>query len=186
MIVDNNSFAKELNTASRKKWCKACTDIFEQFLPVGLFADNEKITASTFIDRNINAATVNRLKDRIETLETQNDKLHQYLSFLIENLPDLILKTIHADLDLNELDSKDAVQIKPQQENCFSHIKGIPIATRREKDVLELLAKGYCAKEIASQLFISETTVITHKKNLKKKFNVKNTVELVSKIRSMK
>ena len=49
-------------------------------------------------------------------------------------------------------------------------------------DVFILLEKGYCAKEIAKSLFISETTVITHKKNLKEKFQAKNTVELISKI----
>jgi DNA-binding NarL/FixJ family response regulator len=59
-----------------------------------------------------------------------------------------------------------------------------PCPTRREKDVLELLVKGLCAKEIANKLFISESTVITHKKNLKEKFNAKNTVELISKAQS--
>jgi DNA-binding CsgD family transcriptional regulator len=48
-------------------------------------------------------------------------------------------------------------------------------------DVCRLLAKGFCAKEIARILFISETTVVTHKRNLKVKFNAKNTVELISK-----
>ena len=56
-----------------------------------------------------------------------------------------------------------------------------PALTKREIEVLDLLVKGLCAKEIADNLFISETTVITHKKNLKKKYNVRNTVELISK-----
>ncbi len=56
-----------------------------------------------------------------------------------------------------------------------------PLPTRREKEVLILLTQGYCAKEIAKRLFISETTVITHKRNLKEKFKAKNTVELISK-----
>ncbi len=56
-----------------------------------------------------------------------------------------------------------------------------PLPTRREKEVLCLLTQGYCAKEIAKRLFISETTVITHKRNLKEKFKAKNTVELISK-----
>jgi DNA-binding CsgD family transcriptional regulator len=59
--------------------------------------------------------------------------------------------------------------------------KSYPSLTRREIEVLQLLVKGLCAKEIASSLFISESTVITHKKNLKKKFDARNSVELISK-----
>ena len=57
-----------------------------------------------------------------------------------------------------------------------------PSLTKREVDVFNLLSKGLCAKEIAKILFISETTVITHKKNLKEKFKAKNTVELISNV----
>ncbi len=53
--------------------------------------------------------------------------------------------------------------------------------SKREKEILQLLADGYSAKEIASMLFISATTVITHRKNLIEKFNVRNTAELIKK-----
>jgi DNA-binding NarL/FixJ family response regulator len=52
--------------------------------------------------------------------------------------------------------------------------------SQREKEVLELLAKGYSTKDIAKQLFITEKTVETHRKNMAKKANVKNTAELVA------
>lgn len=51
--------------------------------------------------------------------------------------------------------------------------------TRREKEVLLLLASGLSTKEIASQLFISDNTVETHRRHLLQKFGVKNSVELI-------
>lgn len=55
----------------------------------------------------------------------------------------------------------------------------IPIITRREKEVLILIAEGMTNPEIANKLFISTTTVDTHRKNLLAKFEVKNTAALV-------
>ncbi len=51
--------------------------------------------------------------------------------------------------------------------------------TRREKEVLELIAKGKTTKEIAINLFISEKTVETHRSNLFSKFDVKNVISLL-------
>ena len=53
------------------------------------------------------------------------------------------------------------------------------VLTRREKEVLELIAEGMTNAEIAKQLFIGVTTVDTHRKNLLAKFEAKNTASLV-------
>lgn len=55
-----------------------------------------------------------------------------------------------------------------------------PILTRREKEVLELIAAGHTNPDIAEKLFISTTTVDTHRKNLLLKFEVKNVAALIS------
>lgn len=55
----------------------------------------------------------------------------------------------------------------------------IPVITRREKEVLELIAEGMTNGEIAQKLFISTSTVDTHRKNLLAKFDVKNTASLI-------
>jgi DNA-binding NarL/FixJ family response regulator len=55
----------------------------------------------------------------------------------------------------------------------------IPILTRREKEVLGLIAEGLTNHEIGEKLFISTTTVDTHRKNLLSKFAVKNTATLI-------
>lgn len=56
---------------------------------------------------------------------------------------------------------------------------GNPVLTRREKEVLELIADGLTNGEIAAKLFISVATVDTHRKNLLAKFQAKNTASLV-------
>ncbi len=53
------------------------------------------------------------------------------------------------------------------------------VITRRELEVLMLIAEGMTNNEIAGKLFISFTTVDTHRKNLLEKFSAKNTAELV-------
>jgi len=53
------------------------------------------------------------------------------------------------------------------------------ILTRREKEVLKLIADGMTNNEIAKNLFISSTTIDTHRKNLLEKFDAKNTAVLI-------
>lgn len=57
--------------------------------------------------------------------------------------------------------------------------KEIPSLSKREKEILKLIIKEYTTKEIASQLFIGQSTVETHRKNLLRKLRVKNTAGLV-------
>lgn len=52
--------------------------------------------------------------------------------------------------------------------------------TKREKDVLKLIASGLTSQQISEKLFISYFTVAEHRKNIMKKLSVKNTVELVN------
>ena len=52
--------------------------------------------------------------------------------------------------------------------------------SQREKEVLELLAKGFSTKDIAKRLYITEKTVETHRKNMAKKAQAKNSAELVA------
>ena len=54
-----------------------------------------------------------------------------------------------------------------------------PILTRREKEVLELIAEGLTNNEIAQRIFVSTNTVDTHRKNLLTKLEAKNTASLV-------
>lgn len=56
---------------------------------------------------------------------------------------------------------------------------GMPVISRREKEVLQLIAQGLTNAETAEKLFISIPTVNTHRKSLLEKFEAKNTAMLI-------
>jgi DNA-binding CsgD family transcriptional regulator len=60
--------------------------------------------------------------------------------------------------------------------------EGIGEITRREKEILYLIGAGFSTKQIASQLFISTNTVQTHRGNLLRKLQVKNSMELIREV----
>lgn len=53
------------------------------------------------------------------------------------------------------------------------------LLTEREIQIIKLIAQEKSSKEIASELFISERTVETHRKNILRKTNSKNIVGLI-------
>ena len=53
--------------------------------------------------------------------------------------------------------------------------------SNREREVLHLIAFENTSKEIAAQLYISNHTALSHRKNLMEKMNVKNTAGLIRK-----
>ena len=55
----------------------------------------------------------------------------------------------------------------------------LPLLTTREKEIIKLIVEGYTSQQIADRLFISYFTVGKHRKNIHRKFGIKNTVELV-------
>lgn len=73
--------------------------------------------------------------------------------------------------------------IKDKMFNSFadSHSNGEPKAniTKRELEILQLVVREFTTKEISEQLTISINTIDTHRKNIMKKLQVKNTIGLV-------
>lgn len=65
-----------------------------------------------------------------------------------------------------------AVSLRKQTEE-------LPLISRREREVLLLIADGFTNAEIAEKLFISVPTVNTHRKSLLAKFGVNNTAGLI-------
>lgn len=53
------------------------------------------------------------------------------------------------------------------------------VLTKRQLEIVKLLAEGYSSKFIAEKLFISFNTVNTHRQQIMQKTNVKNTGGLV-------
>jgi DNA-binding NarL/FixJ family response regulator len=85
-----------------------------------------------------------------------------------------IVEAIAAVMDGRNFLSHEAAAVVARREDSR-----IPVLTRREKEVLGLIAEGLTNNGIAEKLFISTTTVDTHRKNLLAKFEVKNTATLI-------
>jgi DNA-binding NarL/FixJ family response regulator len=54
-----------------------------------------------------------------------------------------------------------------------------PLLTRRESEVLKMIADGFTNQEIADKIFVSPLTVDSHRKNLIMKLSARNTAELI-------
>jgi DNA-binding NarL/FixJ family response regulator len=62
----------------------------------------------------------------------------------------------------------------------------LAVITRREKEVLNLLAKGLSTNEIAEKIFVSPLTVESHRRNLLQKFQVSNVAALIHQAMELK
>ncbi|NQY86709.1 MAG: helix-turn-helix transcriptional regulator [Colwellia sp.] len=74
-------------------------------------------------------------------------------------------------------------------DTTFSDInawKKFQALSKKEKNILQLIAQGKSAKEIAKATFISEHTVRTHRKNIYRKIDVKNLYGLIKFAESFK
>jgi DNA-binding CsgD family transcriptional regulator len=143
--------------------------------------------AGNFVAKNpltfFKRAELKRLKEKIERLEGLNSQLACIVHFLFQKVSDLADRlSLSSPKQEENLGDPMSEPVGREQRNS-DHVSNCkPRLTKREVDVFNLLSKGLCAKEIAKILFISETTVITHKRNLKEKFHAKNTVELISNV----
>jgi len=68
-------------------------------------------------------------------------------------------------------------------ESLYSNIDGAIInkfrISKQEKEIIKLIIKGLTSKEIADVLFISKTTVTTHRKNIHRKLEINNSSSLI-------
>ncbi len=131
--------------------CKEVKQLYPTILVVGLSTFNQQTIVRNMMD---NGASGYVLKNatKEELLEAINTVLKGDTYFSID--------VVHV---LNEP--------QPQQ----------PLVTRREKEVLQLIADGLTNAEIAEKLFISIPTVNTHRKSILEKFEVRNTAALIGK-----
>jgi signal transduction histidine kinase/DNA-binding NarL/FixJ family response regulator len=89
-----------------------------------------------------------------------------------------IIDTIHQSIvSKNETEQSTQPTQDKFVENCIKYN-----LTLREKEIVQLIAKGKSQKEIAETLFISDNTVKTHTRNIFEKVAVTSKVELLSKL----
>jgi DNA-binding NarL/FixJ family response regulator len=68
-----------------------------------------------------------------------------------------------------------AIMSRPAQDG----LQSMPRLTKREKEIIKLIAEGKTSAEIGTILFISTPTVETHRRNIMQKFDVKNVAALI-------
>lgn len=106
----------------------------------------------------------------------------QLIALVYQAQPSSWLKPFHAIIEL--YDDEQQIQRKLQDVirnkslSCEENNSGNYELTERETDVLVALAKGLSNKEIAEKLTISINTVISHRKNIVRKTNIKSVAGL--------
>lgn len=95
-------------------------------------------------------------------------------------------KLLEALTDLHQGGSPMSGEIARRVVNSFQR-KAAPspelaVLTTREKEILDLLAKGYLYKEIAAELYISIETVKRHIHNIYEKLHVQTRTEALNKV----
>lgn len=99
-------------------------------------------------------------EDLVEAIK----KVNQGFEYLSEKIPNTILM--------------DYIKKSGHQEEKFNNSK-LGSLTKREREILKLIAEGMSYKEIGNELFISVRTVETHKNNILQKLELKSTIDLV-------
>lgn len=106
--------------------------------------------------------------------------------FLLKRvMPEALVSALHGVLDgetvIDPLLSGRVVKIAAQSEARGTFWPGLQYGlTKREAELLELLAEGLPNKEVASHLFISEETVKSHLKSIYRKLSVSDRTEAVA------
>jgi two-component system, NarL family, response regulator NreC len=108
---------------------------------------------------------------------------HQIQGYLLKNArPDELYTAIEKVQKGEQYFSKD-IDIMGESDFrstiTINDIKPGEILSKREIEILQLVCKEYSNSEIADKLFLSISTVETHRKNLIAKLGVSNTVGLV-------
>jgi DNA-binding CsgD family transcriptional regulator len=93
-----------------------------------------------------------------------------------EGVPVLLMAIAIAIDPMHELAHK-AQRILDENKFLKSNYHLFDKLTKREIEILKLIAKGTTNEIISQKLFISEETVETHRKNIKRKLNCKTTID---------
>jgi DNA-binding NarL/FixJ family response regulator len=104
--------------------------------------------------------------------------------YLLKNSPptkitEAIIDLFHGGSPMSSVIARKVIQtFKPEA----GQNKDMEKLTNREREILDLLAKGYRYKEIADQLSISFETVRTHIHNIYEKLHVQSRTEALNKV----
>lgn len=113
-------------------------------------------------------------------------KVQRQTSILTQDKNETMLTSYGILTDITHLNNSEEIQsllVGPEIPGfSFTDLESSPKVnlTRREKEMIDLLANGMNSNEIAKKLYISKETVYTHRKNILAKTGVNNSAELMA------
>ena len=133
-------------------------------------------------------ATMPEIQFMMFTIYEDNDQVFEALKagasgYILKNTPPEKIK--EAIIELHEGGSPMSPKIARKVLLSFSSAPKNPVfelITKREREVLELLSKGFLYKEIADKLDIALSTVKRHLNHIYEKLQVQNKTEAVNKM----
>jgi DNA-binding NarL/FixJ family response regulator len=88
------------------------------------------------------------------------------------------IKSVHANEQYVGMELVDSFESHLKSPNTSSD-SNVPRISKREKQILQLISEECTTAQIAGELFLSVTTIETHRKNLLRKLGLKNTAGLM-------
>ncbi len=134
-------------------------------------------------------ALFNHVREKYPVIKTivlsMDDEIHLVKELLRAGVNGYVLKKdTHTEL-LKAIDEVKNGKVYVSSEVNKVLLEGIhndnekPLLTTRELEIVKLIVKEYSNKQIAEELFISERTVETHRKNILRKTRVSSIVGLI-------
>lgn len=127
------------------------------------------------LDKTVKILALSAFSDRTFILQMLQNGANGYI--LKNTSSKELMDAIHRVLDHQIVLGPDVQQVIASSDG--RDLAELPRLTRREKDVLQLIAKGLTNPEVAARLGISTLTAETHRKNIMQKLKVNNAAALI-------
>ena len=149
-------------------------ELYNQFLDPDHF-DDVHTTISFFAN---NPSDVHRMTYRVKRAEGDwrwTYSLGKAINYSANGHPKYVLSIVYDVEELVNQVFRSKVLSREEQRS----LKAFQSLTKREKEILRLIAAEYTSHEIGEKLFIEASTVDTHRKNIIKKLGVKSSIGIV-------
>lgn len=136
---------------------------------------------SAMLDRNIEGDMVTFFQ---QVRSSPEEDWHMWLSSISVFMRDdegnpLLTLTLTVPVDPNHNISSKVERLLSENSFIRKNANAYSSLTRRELEIVALMAQDISSQEICSRLFVSEETIKTHRRNIKRKINAQNHYDVV-------